>query len=219
MKLNQLPIAFTLLALLCCDGNDAGSLEKSDSKMFTSFSIVTPACSGTIDETAKTIMVVAPYGTDRTALVAEFSSTGVLTTINSTEQTSGITSNNFTNPVIYTITAADGSQVNYTVTIEVEPLALYSFGPLQSYIFKGHTGCTDPPLTVTLNGTPSFDTFISISSEDPTLSVADGGVLIPAGSSSAAIVVTGYEISENVRLTATLGTSSLQADVCILPPE
>jgi hypothetical protein len=37
--------------------------------------------------------------------------------IGSTKQISSVTTNNFTNPVIYTIKAEDGTTKNYTVTV------------------------------------------------------------------------------------------------------
>jgi cysteine-rich repeat protein len=70
---------------------------------------------GTIDGTA--ISVTVPTGTDVTGLVATFTTTGQSVSIGSTAQVSGITANDFTNPVAYTVTAADNSQQPYTVTV------------------------------------------------------------------------------------------------------
>ena len=60
-----------------------------------------------------------PFGTDVTALVATFSSTGASVKVGTTVQASGTTANDFTSPVAYTVTAADGSTATYTVTVTV----------------------------------------------------------------------------------------------------
>jgi hypothetical protein len=73
---------------------------------------------GTIDQSAHTVAVDVPYGTDVTALVATFTcSDGASVTVGSTAQTSGTTVNNFTNAVTYTVTAEDGSTQTYAVTV------------------------------------------------------------------------------------------------------
>ncbi len=69
--------------------------------------------------TGTNIAVEVPYGTDVTNLVAAFTSSGTSVAVGGTTQTSGTTTNNFTSPVIYTVTAADGSTQNYTVTVTV----------------------------------------------------------------------------------------------------
>ena len=40
--------------------------------------------------------------------------------VGSTTQVSGITVNNFTSPVVYTVVAPDGTEQNYTVTVTTE---------------------------------------------------------------------------------------------------
>ncbi|MDD2401728.1 MAG: hypothetical protein PHD60_05935, partial [Clostridia bacterium] len=45
--------------------------------------------------------------------------------IGEVEQTSGTTENNFTDEVIYTVTAEDGSTATYTVTVLVKTAAGY----------------------------------------------------------------------------------------------
>ncbi len=79
------------------------------------------AVSGTINQTLGTIAVAAVAGTTVTALVATFTlSTGATAKVGSTAQVSGTTTNNFTNPVEYTITAEDGvTTKTYTVTVTV----------------------------------------------------------------------------------------------------
>ncbi len=54
-------------------------------------------------------------------MVATFTTTGTAVKIGSVVQVSGVTVNNFTKPVIYTVYAADGTSQNYTVTVNVSP--------------------------------------------------------------------------------------------------
>jgi hypothetical protein len=49
--------------------------------------------------------------------VATFTTTGASVKVGSTVQISGTTARNFTNPVVYTVTAADATIQDYTVTV------------------------------------------------------------------------------------------------------
>ena len=73
----------------------------------------------TISNTAVTATV--PFGTDVTALVATFSTTGASVAVGTTLQVSGVTAHDFTNPITYTVIAGDGSTADYTVTVTVAP--------------------------------------------------------------------------------------------------
>ena len=82
---------------------------------------------GTISEEAKTIALTVPYGTDATSLIPTITHTGV-----SISPASGV-EQDFSNSVIYTVTAADGSTAEYTVTVTVLPstdtaLAVFTIG-------------------------------------------------------------------------------------------
>jgi len=90
----------------------------SNAKAITAYSFTSPAVVGTINEAAKTIAVLAPSGTRLDSLVANITlSPKASATINGAAQVSGSTPNDFTAPVVYTVTAEDGSSVNYTVTV------------------------------------------------------------------------------------------------------
>ncbi len=80
------------------------------------------------------ISVGLPYGTDVTALIANFITTGISVKIGSSAQFSTFTPNNFTSPLTYTVTAANGSNLNYTVTVTVStiPSALHMFVTTQT---------------------------------------------------------------------------------------
>ena len=123
-------------------GGDGGTWDESaaTTKAITAYSFVgLPGAAGTINEPAKTIAVTVPFGTDRTALVATFTTTGTGVTVVAVPQTSGTTANNFTSPVAYTVTAEDGTTATYTVTVTV---ASPSAKAITAYSFVGYTGAT-----------------------------------------------------------------------------
>ena len=109
-----LMMVFTLMA---CSSSDDTPL--SSKKAITAYSLA--GVVGTINETGKTITVTVPYGTTVNNLAATFTTTGKKVRVGSTVQESGTTLNNFTSPVDYKVSAANGSSVTYTVTVTVAP--------------------------------------------------------------------------------------------------
>ncbi|MBJ6360759.1 cadherin-like beta sandwich domain-containing protein [Paenibacillus sp. GCM10012307] len=96
------------------------NIAPSNEKAITSFSFAEQTGSALIDSTAHTVSIEVASGTDLTGLTATFSlSAGATATIGPVTQSSGVTVNNFTNPVTYVVTAADGSQQNWTVNVSV----------------------------------------------------------------------------------------------------
>ena len=91
------------------------TVAPSSAKAITTFSL--GGVEGTINETGKTIAASLPLGTDVTAMMANFTTTGVSVKVGSIIQTTGLTPNNFTNPVVYTVTASDATTQDYTVTV------------------------------------------------------------------------------------------------------
>jgi lysophospholipase L1-like esterase len=90
----------------------------SSAKAITAYSFTSPAVTGIINETAKTIAVLVPNGTSLNPLIATFTlSPFASATVGATAQVSGTTPNNFTGSVVYTVTAQNGSTVDYTVTV------------------------------------------------------------------------------------------------------
>lgn len=94
------------------------SQEPSSAKAITAFTI--NGFNGVINEAAKTITVVMPPGTSLTSLVGTFTTTGASVKVGEVVQVSGQTPNDFTNPVVYTVTAADASTQDYIVTVTIE---------------------------------------------------------------------------------------------------
>ena len=88
-----------------------------------SFQGISPPTSGTVDESTKTVLVQIPNAVAKTSLVATFTlSDHATAAIGGVAQVSGTTANDFTNPVVYTITAQDGSTQTYQVTVNNLPI-------------------------------------------------------------------------------------------------
>jgi len=108
-------------------------------KALTSFAL--DGMKGTI--TGNAISVVMPYGYPKTNLVATYLTTGTGVSISTTPQTSGISSNDYTLPLIYTVTAADGSMANYTVTVSN---ALSTDSSIAEFSLNGVQGVITQPV-------------------------------------------------------------------------
>ncbi len=86
---------------------------------FLTYSIPQQINPADINDVAHTIDVDVPFGTNVTNLVATFTlSEGASAEVSGVPQNSGLSSNNFTNPVVYTVTAEDGfTSQAWTVTV------------------------------------------------------------------------------------------------------
>jgi len=122
-----------------CGGGSGGVAAQSSAKAITAYSLA--GATGTINDTAKTIVVTVPFGTTVTALVATFATTGAGVKVGAVAQTSAVTANNFASPVAYSVTAADGTAVIYTVTVTVAP---FSGKAITAYSLAGVAGIIDP---------------------------------------------------------------------------
>jgi hypothetical protein len=91
------------------------TVATANSKAITAFSFASPAATGTIDETNHAIAISVPFGTPLTALVPTIAHSG-----SSISPASGAPQN-FTSPATYTVTAADSSAQEYTVTVTILP--------------------------------------------------------------------------------------------------
>ena len=107
---------------LFADGLGDNVVIPSSAKEITSYSFTAAANGeflsdviGNIDSTD--IDLTVPDGTDVTALVATFSTTGTTVSVGSTAQTSGTTANDFSYSVTYRVTAEDSSYQDYTITV------------------------------------------------------------------------------------------------------
>ncbi|MFQ5571722.1 MAG: hypothetical protein ACE5G0_18735, partial [Rhodothermales bacterium] len=92
----------------------------SSEKDIITFSFPEETGAATINAIARTVDIEVANGTDVTNLIATFTlSAGASATISGTAQASGVTANDFTNPITYTITAEDSSTSDWTVTVTV----------------------------------------------------------------------------------------------------
>ena len=112
---------FVMTFITACGGggntSTSATANKSNTKTFTNFSVVTPNTQGIINEASKLITINITEPTDVTKLVAKFSSTGVSVKIGEIPQVSGTTINDFSKPVNYTVIAEDGSTETYRVEV------------------------------------------------------------------------------------------------------
>lgn len=111
------------------------TVAPSDAKSITSFSL--DGVAGTINSATKAISVVMPFGTSVTSLIETFTTTGSQVSVGGATQVSGLTSENYTSPVIYVVSAADASTSSYTVTVSIAPS---SAKLLAAYSLSGVTG-------------------------------------------------------------------------------
>jgi len=103
------------------------SAPSSSAKAITAFSFASPQANGIIDETAKTIRIYVPSGTDVISLTPTVTHTGA--------SYSPTGAQDFTNGIIYTVTAQDGSQQEYIV---------YLFGIGSGELMYGYSYTNDP---------------------------------------------------------------------------
>ena len=96
-------------------------VETNPASDFLAYSFPEQTGAATIDTGAHTVAIEVENGTDVTGLIATFIGSGLsVVDVSDTVQVSGTTANNFTAPVVYTITAADGStEQDWTVTVTV----------------------------------------------------------------------------------------------------
>ena len=99
-------VAFSVFATSC-------DKKETDNKQIIAFSFATPPAEGVIDQKAKTVSVQVPESTDVTALVPT-----ITVSENATVSPASGVAQDFTNPVIYTVTAEDGSTADYIVTVK-----------------------------------------------------------------------------------------------------
>lgn len=94
-------------------GLNPAAVTLSSTKAISSFDFSAISVTGVVNESAHTIALVVPFGTNVTALVPTITTTGA-----SISPNTGV-AQDFTNPVTYTVTAADASTQAYTVTVTV----------------------------------------------------------------------------------------------------
>ncbi|MCK4346843.1 MAG: right-handed parallel beta-helix repeat-containing protein, partial [Bacteroidales bacterium] len=121
-------------------GADEYLFTPSSKNDILSFSFAKQTGTATIDAINHTVDIEVIYGTDVTGLVATFSVSDWATiAIGATLQESGVTSNDFTSSVTYTVTAEDGTQQDWIVTVTVATTQS-SENDILSFSFAEQTG-------------------------------------------------------------------------------
>ena len=121
----------------------APGVTSSSAKAITAFSFMGYSPTVKIDQATNSIAVTVASGTDITKLVATFTTTGASVKVGSTEQTSGVTANDFTDTVTYRVTAVNGKTRDYMVTV-TKPGELSSAKALTAFSFVGY----NPSVTI-----------------------------------------------------------------------
>jgi Zn-dependent metalloprotease len=198
--------------------------DSSNSILSFSFNNLTPPVNATIS--GNQISAIVPEDTDLSALVATFTiSEGAVATVNGITQQSGITENNFTNAVTYTITAANNAAQNYTVLISLDsntndPNDLDGDGVLNDFDKCPNTPTGTP---VDTDGCPtntsSENNFTVQITNSSCVGLSNGVVQISAvNSANYTVLFTGNGINESVNFLETATIENLppgQYSACI----
>jgi len=143
-------MALLLAAIVAgCGGGNGSPPALSSAKAITAYSLAGVA--GTMNETAKTVAVTMPSGTNVKALIAAFTTTGASVKVGTpaVTQVSGTTPNDFTTSKAYIVTAEDGTTATYNVTVTV---ATNTAKAITAYSLAWTTG-TPGTATGTINKT------------------------------------------------------------------
>lgn len=117
--------------------------------------------------TPKTITVTVPSGTNLTALAAAYTTTGTAVSIGAVTQASGETKNNFSGPLVYTVTAGDSSTANYNVTVSTAAAkgpATVNLGAAGNYVILATSGVSTVPasaITGDIGISPAATSFLT----------------------------------------------------------
>ncbi|KAF5084684.1 Lamin Tail Domain protein [anaerobic digester metagenome] len=141
----------------------------------------------TVNATDHSVTATLPYGTDVTALVATFTLSEEATAkVADVEQVSGTTANDFTNPVVYTVTAQDGTTQDWTVTI--------ALGAASSEAFVTSTVYTVDDTEGTITAVPYGTTLAAFKANITPANYATFEVYQADGTTVATVLETGYKL-------------------------
>jgi hypothetical protein len=152
-------------------------VEDNGAKEITGFYFTSPPATGIIDEAAKTITVTVPSGTSLGGLVPTVYYTGA-----SLDPASGAAVN-FSSPVIYTVTARNGTAQPYTVRViprpasakEITAVSFSGIGVLETVIGAAPNSGGYIPVSITVSGNTD------ISALRPTITHTGASITPPGG--------------------------------------
>lgn len=193
-------ITLLMVAFMVGCGGGSDTAAPSSTKATTAYSLA--GATGTINETAKTVAVAVPNGTNVTDLVATFTTTGSSVKVGTTLQVSATTANNFTSPVTYTVTASDASTADYIVTVTVHPATAKA---IAAYSLAGVTGNIDETAKTIAVTQPNGTNVTAL-----VATFTSTGTAITAGSPAVAQVsgTTANDFTTPVAYTVTAGDAS-----------
>jgi hypothetical protein len=180
---------------LSCKENEPD--PKSSAKAITkfTFSKITPAVQGVIDEATKKITIQVPSNTDLTKLLPSIS----ISPKAKVSPDSG-TVQNFTNEVVYKVTAEDGSAVDYKVTVSRVKLSGKDILEMRFLDFAPSILAEIDPVKKTIVATVPATT--DLTKLKPTLILSTGAKASPASGT-----VVDFSKSANFVVTAEDGSS------------
>jgi len=142
---------------------NAGMTTNSAAKLMTSFNIASPSVTGAIDTIAHTVSLMVPSGTNVTTLVPT-----IATSTGATVSPASGSVQDFTTPVTYTVTSADGSaSQSYVVTVSTAA----ADQTVPDVSGAATIDATTPEVVIT-NPTQAVDVTISSGTSNPTIDVS-----------------------------------------------
>jgi uncharacterized repeat protein (TIGR02543 family) len=179
------------------------------------FSFTSPAANGTIDNSANTIAVSVPAGTD----VTELTPTITLTDGNASVSPAGGTAQDFSSPATYTVTAEDGATTRaYIVTVTVLAADTYtiSANPTTKNFGSATKGYSTAPaaetITITNTGNQSV-TLIQPTATDYDVTALSSTTLVTNGATATFSIqpktgLTAGSHNETITINNTSGTGT-----------
>lgn len=171
---------YTVLAIIAGDTSKSFlvfSFPKSTNpQLESSLTAVIESCS---------ITVSVPYGTDRTDLKARFAITGSRVQIGSIVQKSDTTVNDFTNALVYSVFAVDGTKQDYT--IHVNEQAPQTGKKILSFVFPAAKNNIPNDINGIIGDsiiTVAFPYGSAISNLTPTITVSPAAKIFPESDST-----------------------------------
>jgi hypothetical protein len=199
------------VALAACGDNRADPVAPSDAtepdaarssaKELTSFDfflVQNPdlATDATTVIAGTDVTASARFAASRLGLKASFTTTGVNVIVDGVAQVSGVTANNFNNPVTYKVFAEDGSNTEYTVTVAVPGFAprvdfAAGTGPT-SVAIADFNGDTKPDLAVANGSAASVSILLGTTATGATTPTFTTRVNVTTGPSPSGVAVADF---------------------------
>ena len=189
----------------CGSGSSSNAtVAPNSAKSITAYSIAGQVSSSI---TGTAMAVIMPFGTNKAALVATYATTGASVKVGGVLQTSGTTTNDFSNPVDYLVTAADLTTATYTVTVAeaaAGPSATCTgttascvdLGTAANYVIFAGAGVTYTPIA-TVTGNAKITGNVGVSPAAATSMTGFALTLSASGTFATSTLVTGHVFAAN----------------------